>query len=308
VTDSFEERTVRISDYEKKCRDALRYESVTKQLSLKDRAFDRLCALLDFIGDSQQALLSVLVSERRKTLDSYFLAYGLLQLLYSRQYSLRDVLKTLTLQIPASLGSSTLVVARDSVIGHPVNNDGAAHVIVRGTLTGDGFEYWSYYVNEIKRGNLVGYEEIITTHLSAMEDGLKCLYEHIAEFENARRRQMRNEPLSSALHGTNYLMQQIGAALVEDRYGKLFSTNSAMLISALSRFRIGLTKRYGEERTAYDIDHVIEGINMLRSIYPPRTAQNENQYRIISDGVESNLKQLETMAHDIDEQEKTALA
>jgi hypothetical protein len=300
-------RIHRVSELEKKCRDALQYDSVFKQISLKKGAYEKICALLDFIGDSEGALLSIISPEQRRSLNPYFLGYGLLQLMYSRQVAARAVIETLDLPIPEQLKASALTAARDRVIGHPITNDKAAHVIVRHTLNENGFEYWSYYPGETRRGNIVTYEALIEAHLVAMEVGMETLYQHIAEFENERRRQMRNDPLSQTLHGISYLTQQIGAALIEERYGETFNASTAGFLSALDRFRARLVKRYGEEATAYEVDHVIEGVRMLQSLFPPKDAKGKNQYRIVADGVETNVKHLIAMAADIDEQEKNDL-
>jgi hypothetical protein len=148
---TIEDSIYRISELEQKCRKALQYESVLRQLRLKNGAFEQICALLDFIGDSENSLLAVASSELRSAFERYFLAYGILQIMYSRQVAVRAVLETFELTIPNALGVSTLTVARDRVIGHPITNDGAAHVILRGSLSENGFEYWSYHLRETKR-------------------------------------------------------------------------------------------------------------------------------------------------------------
>jgi hypothetical protein len=307
MSDLFESGIHQISKLEKKCRDALRYDSVFKQITLREKAYDKICALLDFIGDSESALLSVISSEQRRHLNSYFLGYGILQLMYSRQVALREVMQTLKLPIPQLLKESALIGSRDRVIGHPITNDNAAHVIVRHTLNEDGFEYWSYYPGETRRGNIVNYEALIKAHLDAMEVGMKTLYQHIAEFENERRRQMRNTPLSQTLQGISYLTQQVSAALIEEKYRQTFAASTKGLLSGLDQFRVGLVKRYGEESTAYEVDHVIEGVRMLQSLFPPKDVKDANQYRIVADGVETNVGRLVAMAADIDDQEQNDL-
>ena len=300
-------RIHRISGLEKKCRDALQFDSVFKKVSSKKGAYEEICALLDFIGDSESALLSIVSPDQRRSLNPYFLGYGLLQVMYSRQVAVKAVMKTLGLPIPEQLGEGALTTARHRVIGHPITNDKAAHVIVRNSMNEDGFEYWSYNTNETKRGNFVNYEALIEEHLNAMEVGMKSLYYHIAKFENQRRQQMRKTPLSQTLQGVSHLTQQIGAALVEEKYGKILKSNTEMLLTALDRFRAGLVKRFGEEHTAYEVDRVIEGVRMLQSLFPPKDTKDTNQYGIVSDGVETNIKHIISMAHDIDEQEKNDL-
>jgi len=175
MLDPFDLRVHRISELEIKCRKALQYDSVFKQISLRKGVYEKICALLDFIGDSESALLSIISPEQRRALDAYFVGYGILQLMYSRQVALRAVLNTLELPVPNSLGESELTAARDRVIGHPITNDNAAHVIIRHTLDEDGFEYWSYFPGETKRGNIVKYESLLESHLHAMEDGMAVL-------------------------------------------------------------------------------------------------------------------------------------
>src|ERR1700730_14793925 len=97
MADLPDSRIHRVSELEKKCRDALQYDSVFKQISLKKGAYEKMCALLDFIGDSESALLSITSPEQRRSLNSYFLGYGILQLMYSRQVAARAVLETLDL-------------------------------------------------------------------------------------------------------------------------------------------------------------------------------------------------------------------
>jgi len=118
---------------------------------------------------------------------------------------------------------------------------------------------------------------------------------------------MRNNPISPTLQGMSYLTQQIGAALVEEKYGQTFEASVTSLLSGLNRFREGLLKRYSADSTSYEVDHVIEGIHMLQSLFPPKNTREANQYRIIADGVETNVDRLLAMAGDIDEQERNDL-
>ncbi len=222
--------------------------------------------------------------------------------MYSRQVAVMHVMKTLSLHVPELLKKGTLVDARKHVIGHPISSDGAAHVIVRYTLNQSGFEYRSFYTGEIKKRN-VKYEHIVKEHIDAMEAGMESLYKHIAGFENVRRQTMRTDPLSQKLSRIDYVVRQVKAALFEERYGPTCESNLDNLLSALGEFRAGLLKRCGEERTAYEVDHVVEGIRMLRSLYPPQDEEGVRRYRIIADGVDSNVTHLVTMARDIDEEE-----
>jgi hypothetical protein len=293
-----------VSELERKCRDALQHDTVFQQIRQSGRAYDQLCALLDFIGDSENALLQVATTEKRNELEPYFLAYGILQTMYSRQVALRAALETLKLKIPERLGHSELITARDRVIGHVVTaHGGGAHVILRNTLTNDGFEYASYYKDHTKRGNQVHYEPLLTEHLTATKAALEVLFGYLAEIENARRRQMRQNALSPIFHGIGYSMQCIAAALVEPRYGEIFSVNADSLLSALNNFRSELAKRYGDERASEEVNHVIEGIRMLRDIYPPGSDRMKSQYQIIVTGVEIKMKHLMRLATEIDERE-----
>jgi hypothetical protein len=46
---------------------------------------------------------------------------------------------------------------------------------------------------------------------------------------------------------------------------------------------------------------------MLQSLFPPKEQKITNQYRLVADGLEANVKRLIEMAADIDEQEKQDL-
>ncbi len=118
---------------------------------------------------------------------------------------------------------------------------------------------------------------------------------------------MRKDTISQTLHGISYLTQQISAALVEEKYGQTFTGNTSGLLSALDGFRAELVKRRGEEPTAHKVDHVIEGVRLLQSLFPPKDVRDANRYQIVADGVETNIKRLIAMAADIDEQEKSDL-
>jgi hypothetical protein len=75
------------------------------------------------------------------------------------------------------------------------------------------------------------------------------------------------------------------------------------LFPALDGFRAGLVRRYGEKSTAYEVDHAIEGVRMLQSLFPPKDLKAANQYRIVAVGVEMTVKHLTEIAADIDKQE-----
>lgn len=296
-----------IVELEQKCRKALQFDAVFKSLKVNKGAFEKICALLDFIGDSEEALSSIKTSDLRGGINRYFLAYGLLQLIYSRQVALHDVLVSLGLSSPIEGATSRLSRARHCVIGHPTSSGGASHVIVRNTLSDSGFDYWSYTENETERGNVVRYDELIEEHQRHMETGMRTLYQNISGLENLRRQEMRKTPVSPALKGADYLTQNICAALCGDKYGMMFDANSKMLLSALKELRAGLADRYGEERTSSQTDHVIEGVRMLQILFPASDDVSRNQFQIVADGVEVNIKQLIRLAADIDEEESCDL-
>jgi hypothetical protein len=298
-----EVRIHQVSTLEAKCRDVLQHDSVFKALTRKSGLHGQVCALLDFVGDSEIALLSVSSSNQRREVDPYFLAYGVLQLMYSRQVALKAVLRAFDISIPKLFEKSSLSIARDRVIGHPVTTDGAAHVIVRHTLNENGFEFWSYRGSETERGQKVNYESLLSEHLDAMIQGLDLLYQQLAKVENERREEMRQQPLKSIFQGIPYSTQCMVAAIVEEKYRTLFSINSNTVLSALETFRAGLLKRYGEEWASGRVDHVIEGIRMLQGNFPPQDKRANSQFQIIADGVDLNVKDLMQLASDIDEKE-----
>lgn len=299
-----------ISELEKKCRDALRHDSIFKILSIDIEIFDKLCAMLDFIADTEDALSCAVTTEQRASFNSYFLAYGILQIMYSRQVAVRAVITALRIQGPKPRAGA-LETARDRVIGHPITSDKAAHIIVRHTLNEDGFEYWSYYSGESKRGNVVRYEELIEEHVKCMENGMNIIYMHISNIENERRRQMRKFPISKTLQGVSYLTTQICAALDGEIHASMFEPHSEMLVSALNCFRGELVKRRGEGFSAQEVDHIIEGVCMLKEIFLnvdfDLNSRSRRQFIIIADGVDMNVNNLVKAAKEIDDEEKEDL-
>ena len=295
-----------VSSLEQRCRDALQFPSV--YVRTKGKAFERICALLDFIGDSEGALASVSTSEKRAKVEPYFLAYGLLQSMYARQIALREVLKALDISIPSGLKENSIVKPRDRIIGHPITSDDGAHVILRNTLGANGFEYASYYDSETRRGNIVEYQPLLDQHWMIMKNGLELLYRALAEIENKRRREMRQTPLAPALRGIDYVVRCLAAATVEEKYQSIVEAHLEMLTSALMQFRAGLATRFGEDDAAYHVDRIIEGAAMLRELYPFTDSKRRLRFEIVADGIKHKTEELIRMAHDVDETESTELS
>jgi hypothetical protein len=296
-----------VSELEKNCRKALQHDAVYKFVKGKSKAFDRLCALLDFIGDSQSALWSVSSPDKRESLEHYFLAYGLLQLMYSRQTALIDVLGIFDLTIPESFRKSAVLAPRDRTIGHPVTSDGKAHVVLRNTLDSEGFEYATYDGPNTTRGNLVRYEPLLEEHLAVMKEGLALLHQCLAKIENMRRSELRKEPLSPTLQGMSYYARCIAAAQVEEKYAEIFDTNSDGLISALEAFRDGLAKRHGLDSASVTVGPVIEGVKMLQELFPKQDERSRRRYEIVSEGVEPKVNEMIALAAEIDKTESQNL-
>ena len=265
---------------EQKCRDALLLPSVFNYLIEKERAHGQICALLDFIGDSEIALATVSAPKQRAKIEPYFLAYGLLQVMHARQAALRAVFKTLGVAIPESLEENSIDTSRHRTIGHPITSDGGAHVILRNTLDTEDFEFASYRPTETERGNVVTYETLLLEHWTVMKEGLTLLYLEIAEIENRRRREMCKTPLAPTLQGIDHVVRCLAAATAE---------------------------RYGEEDAAYHVDRVIEGATMLQELHPFTDNKARQRFEIVADGVECDTKKLIRMAQEIDETESIEL-
>lgn len=308
MTHQVEQLLSEVSGLEKKCREALRHESVFKFVHERRKAFDKLCAFLDFIGDSQGALFSVCSSDKREKLEPYFLAYGLLQLMYSRQNSMRELLRAFSIAVPESLQQNSVIASRDRTIGHPVTSNGESHVILRNTLDNNGFEYATYNGALTTRGNFVSYEPQLIEHLSIMLECLSLLQKELASIENVRRAQMRQKPLSPLLQGISYCARCVAASSVEQKYAEIFDTNSEMLISTLEKFRENLAKRYGAESAAITVGPTIEGVKMLQELFGQLDEKNTYRYDVVSNGMELGVKALITLAQEIDNAEKQDLS
>src|SRR5262245_26997599 len=84
------------------------------------------------------------------------------------------------------------------------------------------------------------------------------------------RREMRQSPLTPIFKGADYIARCLAAATVEEKYERLIEPHLSMLESTLTNFRQGLVKRFGEERSALDVDPVLAGLQLLREMYPWR--------------------------------------
>lgn len=303
MSDTFQTEIQIVSELEQKCRSTLQYDSVFQYLNKKQKSFDEICALLDFIGDSEIALASVETSEQRDKMDHYFLAYGLLQLIYTRQISLKKMLAKLGAIVPPSLKQNSIEQPRHLVIGHPTTSGNASHVILRNTLSAEGFEIVSYLGVLKTKNTPVEYEPLLIEHRTVMREGLTSLFEKLAEIENQRRTKMRKNPLHPAFQGIDYIVRCLVCATVEEKYDCMVESNVKMLKKSLVTFRGGLVARRGEDQTAYHVDNVLEGAELLLEFHPFVDARSRLRFRIVADGIESNMNKLFEMAQQIDESE-----
>lgn len=289
-----------VYELEKRCRDLLQFDAVHERLNSRGSDFDKICAFLDFLGDSNGSILTVSSTERRKGFEPYFLAYGLLEMLYARQRTLVHLLGCFSLAVPDSLRDEAILAPRNHIIGHPLTSDGAAHVIVRNSLTTDGFEYWSYRGPTTTRGQKVVYDELLERHLEAMKDGLSKLLSFLAKIENDRRASMRQQPLGPVLHGLDYVVRCIAAAPIEGKYEFTVDADIVMLEEKLEEIREALLRRMRENEVAYWLDHVIEALRLLKELLPMDTDARRLRFRIVSEGVEHGYRRIVQLVNEID--------
>jgi hypothetical protein len=156
---------------------------------VQSQAWSNLCAAMDLIGDTTEALNAYPAAAQRAADNgsAYLLIYGVLQALYLQQDAVTTIRRSAGLPPDwMSPELQTIREIRNATAGHPQQrHDGRAHSIVRAFISPAGFLMYTFRQDEEEfRDEWVRLPSLI----SEMERGIVRALDEVSEALEARQR------------------------------------------------------------------------------------------------------------------------
>lgn len=283
---------------------------------LEDRTkWNKLCASMDVIGDTQIAIKSYFSLPNFKA-DSggYLFLYGLLQAFFLQQDAINHLSEALfDKPICWKTDYPDIYLVREfrnDSIGHPTKRgkDKSFHFIARYSVSKGHFRLMSHYsknntsefndidINELRAKQENSVIKILDTAIELME---KEYNDHKSKFANAK--------LSDLIPGT--LSYSIGK-VYEGIYNgyPLAEMNFAKIKQTIDIIKIEIIKRYGKLSTLQGLNDVIRRIDyILQKVdgwIKNKQLLNNDDAEVFLDSFSDRFKELEEMLTEIDDEFK----
>jgi hypothetical protein len=245
--------------------------------------------------------------------------YGFLQALYVQQ----DAVRTLSLAIGLNWHPNMderfrqIRDARNRLSGHPAfagQNERpprvSSAIIPSHDITQNGFRGHVYYED--------GSEDLevdVSSFLKDNEERLAVQMQAIELKMDEAERQFRTEqaarPFSTIFeNGFPYLLQRLHCDLGDADRVPQTQAHSQMIRELMNKLQKELAERgFGSAATAYHLDRVLTGLDLLESILGAGSSSSSTQHEfdLIYDGIEKNIDLLKNIICDIDARLRTSI-
>ena len=182
---------------------------------LSDRPrWNRVCAALDTLGDTQLAIDAYVAEEisPKGAGPLYLVLYGILQVLYVQQDALKDLAGALNraLEIPQALRD--IRDARNASIGHPTfyRYGAYSNTINRSSMSVAGFELYKWPQDGDPEITYINVSELARQQTDLVRRSLEEAAMALEEEERDHRKQWRRDPLAPKLDdGIGYAFEKL---------------------------------------------------------------------------------------------------
>jgi len=158
-------------------------------------------------------------------------------------------------------------------------------------LDTESFSYVSYKGKTTIKSETLYYENLIHDHLEKLTIGLNRIYNYFAEFENKRRKVLREDPFYKKLVGVEYLASKIYPSYDVEHH-ILCRTHVELLRNTLSSVKHDFDSRLRKNAKHVKIQSIIDCLNFIDSISPINNEVDYNRFDILSDGIRINVKNI----------------
>jgi len=223
--------------------------------------WNQLCASLDAIEDTKLAIDSyVAIESGNDNGQLYLLVYGVLQALFLQQDAVNNLCEALVIPVEHSKYPKLKEIRkiRNDSIGHPTKRDQSKgkhsyHHISRISLTLNGFDLMSYFIDGKFETKYIAIKECITDQEKYLNDILSALIENLKREDRVHKEKFMNDKLADCFHNLHYHFEKIYEAANMDsperRIKAMIDIN--FLQKAIDTFKNSLAKR-GIELDTYD--------------------------------------------------------
>jgi hypothetical protein len=277
--------------------------------------WNKLCASMDVIGDTQIAINSYFSLPGFKAENGgYLFLYGLLQAFFLQQDAINHLSEALfdkPINWKAEYQDIYLVrELRNDSIGHPTKRgkDESFHFIARYSVSKGHFRLMSHY----SKTNKSEFNDIDINELRAKQENsviqiLDTVIEHMEKEYSDHKQKFANSKLSDLIPGTmSYSIGKVYEGIYNDY--PLAEMNFSEIKRTVDSVKSEIIKRYGKLSALQGLNDVIRRIDYILlkvdNWIKNKQLLNNDDAEVFLDSFSDRFKELEEMLHEIDEEFK----
>jgi hypothetical protein len=286
------------------------------QRLLDDRIkWNKLCASMDVIGDTQIAINSYFSLPGFKAENGgYLFLYGLLQAFFLQQDAINHLSEALfdkAINWKAEYPDIYLVrELRNDSIGHPTKRgkDESFHFIARYSVSKGHFRLMSHY----SKTNKSEFNDIDINELRARQENsvikiLDTVIELMEKEYSDHKQKFANSKLSELIPGTmSYSIGKVYEGIYNDY--PLAEMNFSEIKRTIDAVKNEIIKRYGKLSALQGLNDVVRRIDYILlkvdSWIKNKQLLNNDDAEVFLDSFSDRFKELEEMLHEIDKEFK----
>lgn len=304
--------TMTVAELEQEIRDRINHPRKQHSLLRSSADWNRLCSALDVIGDTELALDAYLEHPALENVGlRYLFVYGVFQLLQTQQDTVGHLCSALGIASTNSPKLPHICDIRSTAVAHPAsrteNKASKSGFIQRISLSHHGFTLMTVYSD----GKPYDFRKVhipllIKEQRDVLEQVLMEVVTKLDEEDMAQKEKHRGEKLSAAFPPTlGYFFEKIHEATHDATYYPLGKMHVELVKASLEQFKQALENR-GEWGARVGVSCAYEELeyplDSLMLFFTDRASSklNEKDAYIFSRFVQSELKEIEDMAREID--------
>lgn len=285
------------------------------KLIKKINSWNMLCSSLDTIGDTELAIDAYIA--KKDTHDDggkYLTAYGILQVLFVQQDSVRYLHKSLDIDYSDDPTLKSIREIRNDSVGHPIRTDHtrkpvAFNFITRISLTKRGFVLMKTFPDDRDPEFItVDMIDLVKKQRKIHHSMLSAVSKYMREEDMKHKKTFAKEKLEYMFPRTiSYYVEKVIEAIHGGKPSSIGSVHAKMIADCIEKFKVALSLRdiyEAYDSVKYEIELLEYPLVELRSYFedPMRTHINEKDAYIFADFLKRRIEKLRDMAIEIDKE------
>lgn len=302
-----------ISELESKIRDFINSPRRQSTLLSKREGWNKLCSSLDLIGDTALAIAAYpSLCKTEGDGASYLIVYGILQTLLLQQDAAKHIANVLDIKIRLPKELQQIRMIRNSAAGHPGMQKEKGVVkscfISRFSLSPISFELMTAYSDDKDyEMSHISIPKLLETQNTYLGELLEKVIKELEAQEMEHRDKHKNIKLAECFpHTISYFFSKIFEASFNSSAFALGAIHVKCVQDCLEDFQSKLEER-GEwdvyDSVNYHYELIVYPMSELKTYFnsSPETKLNEKDVYIFASFVSEQIKTLEIIAKEIDE-------